>query len=57
MKYRRITSKNANIISMEKLVARRKASSYGGKERQIKDDNTVAIIVNFRVKDSNPTGA
>lgn len=57
MKYRRITSQSANIISMEKLIARRKDSSSLRKERQMKEDNTVALIVNFRLRDSNPTGA
>lgn len=57
MKYRRITSQNANIISMEKLIAKRKTNSSLRKERQIKDDNTVALIVNFKLRDSNPTRA
>lgn len=57
MKYRRITSQSANIISMEKIIARKKTSSSLGKERQIKGDNAVALIVNFKLRDSNPTGA
>lgn len=57
MKYRRITSQSANIITMEKLIAKRKASSILRKERQIKGDNAVALIVNFKLRDSNPTGA
>lgn len=57
MKYRRITSQSANIISMEKLIAKRKASSILRKERQIKGDNAVVLIVNFKLRDSNPTGA
>lgn len=57
MKYRRMTAQKADIISMEKLIARRKESSSLRKERQMKADHTVALIVNFRLRDSNPTGA